>query len=82
MENTFDKEYQWVEKIVDSSQNHQQLDCSRNCFTNFLNKHKPKLDKNPQLYQSLSEDFNELYYKKFLIGEINISVLFSRDGVK
>ena len=66
MENTFDKEYQWVEKIVDSSQNHQQLDCSRNCFTNFLNNHKPKLDKNPQLYQSLSEDFNELYYKKFL----------------
>lgn len=66
MEDTFKKEYEWVGKIVNSSQNQQQLDCSRNCFTNLLNKHKPVLDQNPYLYHSTSEHFNELYYSKFL----------------
>lgn len=66
MKNNFDTDYQWVHKVVNSSVSHEQLDCSRNCFTNFLNKYKSHLDNNPSVYRGLSDNFNEAYYKKFL----------------
>lgn len=66
MENNFDKDFQWVQKVVNSSINHQQLDCSRNCFTNLLHKYKSHLDSHPSVFKDVSEEFNQVYYHKFL----------------
>lgn len=65
-EKSFISDYQWVERVVSSSNTHQQLSCSRNCFTLLLKKHKSTLDENPNLYLKVSKDFNEIYYDKFL----------------
>jgi hypothetical protein len=52
MENTFENEFKWVTKVVNSTVNLEQLDKSRNCYTNFLRKHKGDLDRNPLLYET------------------------------
>ncbi len=65
-EKSFISDYQWVEKVVSSSISHQQLSCSRTCFTLLLKKHKSTLDENPNLYSKVSKDFNEIYYDRFL----------------
>lgn len=66
MENTFETEFKWVTKVVNSTVNLEQLDKSRNCYTNFLRKHKGDLDRNPLLYETVSSQFNNLYYERFL----------------
>jgi hypothetical protein len=66
MENTFDTELKWVTKVVNSTQNLEQLDKSRNCYTSFLRKHKSSFDRNPSLYEMVSVEFNDLYYQRFL----------------
>jgi hypothetical protein len=66
MENTFDTEFKWVTKVVSSTQNLDQLDTSRNCYTSFLRKHKGSFDRNPSLYEKVSVEFNNLYYERFL----------------
>jgi hypothetical protein len=66
MEENFYSEFKWVTKVVNSTQTLEQLDKSRNCYTNFLKKHHTYLNSNPRLFNIVSNDFNNLYYDQFL----------------